>query len=140
MLFPIKQGLFQYDLTDHYAILGVPLDANSKQIRDRYHKIAFRLHPDTCKAQTEQERLLANQVLSKLVNPAYEILNINLQNSLIENCIITNALGQTVYNSTNEINANHKIQLNIANLSAGVYFVKVRASNGSYNAKFIKSE
>jgi len=75
MLFPIKQGLFQYDLTDHYAILGVPLDANSKQIRDRYHKIAFRLHPDTCKAQTEQERLLANQVLSKLVNPAYEILS-----------------------------------------------------------------
>jgi curved DNA-binding protein CbpA len=75
MLFPIKQGLFQYDLTDHYAILGVPLDASSKQIRARYHEIAFRLHPDTCKAQSDTERLLANQVLSKLVNPAYEILS-----------------------------------------------------------------
>jgi uncharacterized repeat protein (TIGR01451 family) len=73
-------------------------------------------------------------------NPANEVLNINLQNNIIENCIITNALGQTVYNSANEINANHKIQLNIADLNAGVYFVKVRFSNGSYTAKFIKSE
>lgn len=73
-------------------------------------------------------------------NPACNILIIDSQNGSIENCIITNALGQIVYNSANEINANHKIQLNIAKLSAGVYFVKVRASNGSYNAKFIKSE
>ena len=73
-------------------------------------------------------------------NPANELLNISLQNSAIQNCIITNALGQTVYNSANEINGNHKIQLNISNLNQGVYFVKVRASNGSYNAKFIKSE
>ncbi len=73
-------------------------------------------------------------------NPANEILNINLQNNNIENCIITNALGQTVYNSANEINGNHKIQLNIADLNVGVYFVKVRSGNGSYNAKFIKSE
>jgi Leucine-rich repeat (LRR) protein len=73
-------------------------------------------------------------------NPANEVLNINLQNNNIENCIITNALGQTVYNSANEINGNHKIQLNISNLSVGVYFVKVRSSNGSYAAKFLKSE
>jgi uncharacterized repeat protein (TIGR01451 family) len=73
-------------------------------------------------------------------NPANEILNINLQNNNIENCIITNALGQTVYNSANEINTNYKIQLNISNLNSGVYFVKVRSSNGSYNAKFFKSE
>jgi hypothetical protein len=81
----------------------------------------------------------ANQ-LKVFPNPANEVLNINLQNSMIENCIITNALGQTVYNSANEINANHKIQLNISNLNQGVYFVKVSAGDGSYNAKFIKSE
>jgi hypothetical protein len=63
-------------------------------------------------------------------NPANEIVNINLQNNNIENCIITNALGQTVYN----------IQLNISHLNTGVYFVKVRSDNGSYTAKFIKSE
>jgi uncharacterized repeat protein (TIGR01451 family) len=81
----------------------------------------------------------ANQ-LKVFPNPANEILNINLQNNNIKNCIITNALGQTVYNSANEINANHKIQLNISNLNQGIYFVKVRAGNGSYTAKFIKSE
>lgn len=75
MLFPIKQGLFKYDIEDHYAILGAPLDADSKQIRDRYLKIAFQLHPDTCKAKTDSDRRLANQLLSKLVNPAYKILS-----------------------------------------------------------------
>jgi uncharacterized repeat protein (TIGR01451 family) len=73
-------------------------------------------------------------------NPANEVLNINLQNNIIENCIITNTLGQMVYSSANEINNNHKIQLNISNLNSGIYFVKVRSGNGSYNAKFIKSE
>jgi uncharacterized repeat protein (TIGR01451 family) len=82
---------------------------------------------------------IANQ-LKVFPNPANELLNINLQNSVIENCIISNALGQTVFSSANEINSNHKIQLNISHLSAGVYFVKVRAGDGSYNAKFIKSE
>jgi hypothetical protein len=81
----------------------------------------------------------ANQ-LKVFPNPANEMLNINLQNSAIENCTLTNALGQIVYSSANEINVNHKIQLNISNLNQGVYFVKVRAGNGSYNAKFIKSE
>ncbi len=82
---------------------------------------------------------LNNQVLI-YPNPAKNILTIDTQNISIENCIILNTLGQTVYNSANEINANHKIQLNISNLRAGVYFVKVRSSNGFYNAKFIKSE
>jgi uncharacterized repeat protein (TIGR01451 family) len=81
----------------------------------------------------------ANQ-LKVFPNPANELLNINLQNSVIENCIISNALGQTVFSSANEINSNHKIQLNISHLSAGVYFVKVSAGDGSFNAKFIKSE
>lgn len=81
----------------------------------------------------------ANQ-LKVFPNPAKEVITINLQNSSIENCIILNTLGQTVYNSAHEINANHKIQLNIADLSAGVYFVKVRSGSGSYIAKFIKAE
>lgn len=73
-------------------------------------------------------------------NPASQQLTVDLQNSTIENCIIINALGQTVYNGANQINANHKIQLNISNLKAGVYFVKVRCEHGSYTVKFVKSE
>lgn len=87
----------------------------------------------------DEQSKLNNQVLV-YPNPAHNVLTIDSQNESIENCTITNALGQTVYNSDNEMNANHKIQLNISNLNAGVYFVKVRSSNGFYNTKFIKSE
>ena len=75
MNFPIQQGLFKYDLTDHYAILGLPLNADSKQIRKRYLIVARGLHPDTCKDKTENGKKLANKLLSKLVNPAYELLS-----------------------------------------------------------------
>jgi uncharacterized repeat protein (TIGR01451 family) len=73
-------------------------------------------------------------------NPAQNTLTIDLQNIEIENCIILDAIGQTVYCNANGFGAKHKIQLNISNLSTGVYFVKVRSNNGFYTAKFIKSE
>ncbi|ACB52132.1 unknown [Crocosphaera subtropica ATCC 51142] len=75
MSFPIEQGLFKYDITDHYAILGVPINADSRQIRQRYLKIAYILHPDTFDGKTEKEKQLATKILSKLVNPAYETLS-----------------------------------------------------------------
>lgn len=75
MSFNIKYGLFKLDLIDHYAILGIPLNGDPQQIRLRYLKIAQRLHPDTCKANNEEEKQLANNLLSKLVNPAYEKLS-----------------------------------------------------------------
>ena len=74
MSFQIQHGLFKFELIDHYAILGIPLDADPKQIRQRYLKIASRLHPDTCKAENDAEKKQASQILSKLVNPAYEQL------------------------------------------------------------------
>lgn len=72
MPFPISQGLFQYDLIDHFAILGVSIDAEQEEIRERYLKIAYKLHPDTCRINSPTEREQTNQLLSKLVNPAYE--------------------------------------------------------------------
>ncbi|MEL4898062.1 J domain-containing protein [Crocosphaera sp. Alani8] len=75
MSFPIEQGLFKYDMTDHYAILGIPINADSRYIRQRYLKIAYILHPDTFKGKTEKEKQLATKILSKLVNPAYEVLS-----------------------------------------------------------------
>ena len=70
----IDQGLFQFDLTDYHAILGVSLDADAKQIRKRYLKIARKLHPDSLRSSTDAEKQQANELLSKLVNPAYEML------------------------------------------------------------------
>jgi curved DNA-binding protein CbpA len=70
----IKHGLFKYDLMDHHAILGVPVTADANSIRKRYLKLARLLHPDTVKVNNEQERAQASELLSKLINPAYETL------------------------------------------------------------------
>lgn len=70
----IKYGLFKYEVKDYHSILGVPIDASAKEIRLRYLKIAYQLHPDTCRAETAEEKEKASIILSKLVNPAYENL------------------------------------------------------------------
>ena len=74
MALKIDRGLFNNNFTDHHAILGVAVDASPKDIRKRYLKIARRLHPDSSAIKTEAERQLANELLSKLVNPAYKKL------------------------------------------------------------------
>lgn len=75
MSFQIERGLFRLEFTDHHAILGVPIDAEIKDIRKRYLKIARRLHPDSCLSEGEDDRQRASQLLSKLVNPAWEKLS-----------------------------------------------------------------
>jgi curved DNA-binding protein CbpA len=74
MAYSIQQGLFKYEILDYHAILGVPLGANVQQVRQRYLAVAQRLHPDTCKAESERAKEQASQIFSKLVNPAYEKL------------------------------------------------------------------
>ena len=74
MSFTIKHGLFKSSITDYHAILGVSLDADPKTIRLKYLSTAQKLHPDTCKANGEEKKL-ASQILSKLVNPAYKELS-----------------------------------------------------------------
>ncbi|NES68990.1 MAG: DnaJ domain-containing protein [Okeania sp. SIO2D1] len=71
MSFTFKQGLFQFDFTDHHAILGVSLDAEFGEVRKRYMRVARRLHPDTSTFESETDKEFANELLSKLVSPAY---------------------------------------------------------------------
>ncbi|MEM9265769.1 MAG: DnaJ domain-containing protein [Cyanobacteria bacterium P01_F01_bin.13] len=71
----VNRGLFKLDLVDHHAILGVPLDADAKQVRKRYLKIARKLHPDSLRSATDEQKQQASELLSKLVNPAYEVLS-----------------------------------------------------------------
>ena len=71
----IEQGLFNQDFTDHHAVLGISIDADAKQIRKRYLKIARKLHPDSFASAGEEERKQASEILSKMVNPAYEQLS-----------------------------------------------------------------
>jgi tetratricopeptide (TPR) repeat protein len=83
MSFQIERGLFKFDFTDHHAVLGIPVDADVKEVRKRYIQIARRLHPDTCKAESEAEKKQASQLLSKLVIPANEHLSKNNRDYLI---------------------------------------------------------
>ncbi|WP_017300779.1 J domain-containing protein [Nodosilinea nodulosa] len=69
------QGLFQSDFDDHHAVLGVPINADTKVVRKRYLSIARKLHPDSLSGASAAEAQRASEVLSKLVNPAYEALN-----------------------------------------------------------------
>ncbi|MEM8779922.1 MAG: J domain-containing protein [Cyanobacteria bacterium P01_G01_bin.49] len=94
MSFPIEQGLFKYDLTDHYAILGVPISADSRKVRQRYLEIAYILHPDTFQGEKQSEKTRANKILSKLVNPAYETLS--KDRSRIEYSLVLSQMGQNL--------------------------------------------
>ncbi len=75
MSFKIDRGLFKYDFIDHHAVLCIPVDADAKDIRKRYLKVARRLHPDSRVTPDPAEKQLATELLSKLVNPAYEKLS-----------------------------------------------------------------
>lgn len=75
MSIKIESGLFNLDFIDHHAILGIPVDADPKEIRKQYLKLARRLHPDSCARESEADRQRASEFLAKLVNPAYEQLS-----------------------------------------------------------------
>ncbi|RZM74851.1 J domain-containing protein [Leptolyngbya iicbica] len=94
----IEQGLFQFDLTDYHAILGVALDADAKAIRKRYLKIARKLHPDSMRDNTNEERQKANELLSKMVNPAYESLS--QEKVMTEHMIVLRLRGQRLSQDT----------------------------------------
>lgn len=75
MSFEIQKGLFILDFTDHHAALGLPINANASAVRKRYLKIARKLHPDSLVGNTAEQQRQATEILSKLVNPAYEMLS-----------------------------------------------------------------
>ncbi len=92
MTLNMNKGLFQFDLTDYHAILGVALDADAKQIRKRYLAIARKLHPDSLQSASEEEKQQAHDLLSKLVNPAYEKLT--QEKSSTEHQVVLRLRGQ----------------------------------------------
>ncbi len=90
----ITKGLFRYDLTDYFAILGIPIGADTSKIRERYVKIAYRLHPDTCKEKTPEQKQQASKILSRVVNPSYEKLS--KESSLSEYLIVLSQTGRSM--------------------------------------------
>jgi len=98
MSFQSDQGLAKFDYVDHHAILGVPIDGKVGDIRKRYLKIARSLHPDSC---MEGDKQLASQLLSKLVNPAYEKLTQDKERTEYE--VLLRLLGQRLLQQKNGV-------------------------------------
>ncbi|RMH66949.1 MAG: molecular chaperone DnaJ, partial [Cyanobacteria bacterium J003] len=74
MPFEINHGLGRFNSKrDLHAALGIPLSAAFGEIRKRYLKIAKTLHPDS--RDDESSKKMASDLLSKFVNPAYEVLS-----------------------------------------------------------------
>ncbi|GBL16577.1 chaperone protein DnaJ [Microcystis aeruginosa NIES-1211] len=116
MPFPISRGLFQFDLIDHFAILGVSIDAEQEEIRERYLKIAYKLHPDTCRIHTPAAREQANQLLAKLVNPAHEHLGRDLSRE--EFRLVLAQMGKAMARDLSKITINSEPARKLAQSSA----------------------
>ena len=69
-------------------------------------------------------------------NPANDLFNINVNSlaSVKANVIVTNAQGQVVYNGSL---VNGKAQINVANLSEGMYVVSVQSGTKNLNTKMV---
>jgi tetratricopeptide (TPR) repeat protein len=101
MSFQLDRGLFQFDFTDRHAILGVGVNAQEIQIRERYQAVARSLHPDSGKWKTDEDRKLAVTLFSRLVTHAYGQLSRSSQ--LQEQMIMLELLGKRVAEQVNQI-------------------------------------
>lgn len=106
MSFAIKHGLFKLNITDHHAVLGVSIDADPKQIRLRYLKIAQKLHPDKCRSDAAKMKK-AGQILSKLVNPAYEQLS--RKNAFAEHQLVLTQIGKRLAENKEKISVKNEL-------------------------------
>jgi tetratricopeptide (TPR) repeat protein len=69
-------------LCDPYAVLGISVIADDRQIFKRYHTLAKLLHPDCHAKSCNSDQELATAIFSHLINPAYAQLK-NRQKRLI---------------------------------------------------------
>ncbi|MEH2070669.1 MAG: DnaJ domain-containing protein [Nostoc sp.] len=61
-------------LCDPFAVLGISVTADDRQLLKRYHTLAKLLHPDGQTKSSNPDQELATAIFSHLINPAYEQL------------------------------------------------------------------
>lgn len=107
MSFQLDRGLFQFDFIDRHAILGVGVNAEEINIRERYQVIARLLHPDSARWQTETDKHLAVRLFSRLITHAYGQLSRHSQ--LQEQIIMLELLGKRLVEQGNQIQINDPV-------------------------------
>ncbi len=122
MSFKIDRGLFKYDFIDHHAVLCVPVDADVKEIRKRYLKIARRLHPDSSFTESAEQKQLGNELLSKLVNPAYEKLTADRTRT--EYILILSQIGKRLLQESTSVTLNTELAKQLAQTPNLEHFYK----------------
>jgi curved DNA-binding protein CbpA len=122
MYLKLERGFFKYDVIDHYAFLCVDVDANVKEIRKRYLQIARRLHPDRNSFTSDAEKTLANQLLSKYVNPAYELLSI--ESSRLESVMLLSHLAKSLVQESTSVQLNGDLAKQLVSAANIDYFYK----------------
>lgn len=76
-------------------------------------------------------------------NPASDFvtIDINLENSIEGEFVITNQIGQVVYTSeVKTINSQHVETFDVSTFSNGVYFVQLKSENQASTFKFVKTK
>jgi tetratricopeptide (TPR) repeat protein len=101
MNFQLDRGLFQFDFTDRHAILGVSVNAQEVEIRERYMTVARLLHPDSAQWKTEQERNFAISLFSRLVTQAYG--NLSRASTREEQAIVLQLLSKRMVEEGNKL-------------------------------------
>lgn len=114
MSWKIDRGLFKYDFTDYHAILCVSVDADVKDIRKRYLKIARRLHPDSNASASPAEKQLATELLSKWVNPAYEKLSADRTRT--EYMVVLSQMGKRLVQESSSVELNTDLARQLASV------------------------
>jgi curved DNA-binding protein CbpA len=101
MSFQLDRGLFQFDFIDRHAILGVGVNAEEADVRERYQAVARLLHPDSGKWRTDADKQLAVQIFSRLVTHAYGTLSRTSQRE--EHTLVLELIGKRLLEEGNKI-------------------------------------
>ena len=101
MSFQLDRGLFQFDFTDRHAILGVGVNAEEVDIRDRYMTVARLLHPDSARWKTDVDRQLSVELFSRLIVHAYGTLSKASQRE--EQGIVLQLLSKRLIEESNQL-------------------------------------
>ncbi len=60
--------------SDPYATLGISVTVDDRRVLKRYRFVAKQLHPDVYANNADDSKEFANQLLARLINPAYQRL------------------------------------------------------------------